>query len=188
MSLPRGRVAAWLAAAVGVIVVSVVVVIATRDSAEPFPGSRGPYPAQAGCGGSSITLPAAATSMPFTLQLPHSALTNEGNISRVLLCASDQVEIDFTTGVILTLGTNHLADPEADWASLAKEYPEFSTGTVNGVSASLADPVKGALGGVDLVENGVRVTVSGNGSIPLADLVSVIESIQPMPSPMASTS
>jgi len=55
-------------------------------------------------------------------------------------------------------------------------------------AASLVDPTKatGAEGGVDLVENGIRLTVSGNGKIPLDDLVRVAESIPPIPSPSPS--
>jgi hypothetical protein len=43
---------------------------------------------------------------------------------------------------------------------------------------SLADPaVDGAIGGAEFVVGGVRYTVSGNGKIPLEDLVAVAESL-----------
>jgi hypothetical protein len=45
-----------------------------------------------------------------------------------------------------------------EWKTLAEDYAEFSTRTVRGVQASLADPEKGAIGGVDLVEGDVRIT------------------------------
>jgi hypothetical protein len=56
------------------------------------------------------------------------------------------------------------------------------------LAASLSDPTKasGAAGGVDLVENGVRITVSGNGKIPLPDLIAVAESLQPLPAASVS--
>lgn len=149
---------------------------------------RATAPNELGCRGSPTTLSGAADSVPFPLELPDSELANPGNISQVLMCASDQVEVDFSSGVILTLGTNPFADPAAEWVGLAETYPEFSTGTVRGVPASLADPAKGALGGVDLVENGVRITITGNGAIPLTDLVKVTESIGPIPSPTPSPS
>lgn len=106
----------------------------------------------------------------------------------MLICASDQVEIDYASGVLVTLGTSHLSDPVSEWKGLAEQYPEFSVGTVRGVPASLADPEQGALGGVDLVESGVRVTVTGNGEIALADLVSVAESLSLVETPSTSPS
>ena len=70
---------------------------------------------------------------------------------------------------------------------MAKLYPEFSVGTVRGLPASLANPDMGAIGGVDLVENGVRIIVTGNSKIHLDDLVAVAESLKvadtPSPSP-----
>jgi hypothetical protein len=39
------------------------------------------------------------------------------------------------------------------------------------------DPWGATPGGVEFVENGILVSVSGNGQIPLADLVDVAESL-----------
>jgi hypothetical protein len=156
------------------------VFIASRSGEEAALPNRAPGPIALGCGGSPTTLAAATIQMPFQLELPDTDLASLSTIEEVLICAPDQVEIDFSSGVIETLGVNHLADPTAEWEGLAKQYPEFSTGTVRGVPASLADPTKGALGGVDLVEQGVRMTVTGNGSIPLADLIEVMESMAPI--------
>jgi hypothetical protein len=155
------------------------------------PIDRAPAPDARGCGGTLTSLSAAGAALPFTLVLPSTELANGDNMNQVVLCSSDQVELDFGSGVIVTLGVNHLVDPPKEWATLAEEYPEFSTGTVGGVPASLADPAKGALGGVDLVEGGVRMTVTGDGTIPLSDLIAVAESIQaafpPTPSATQST-
>lgn len=184
--MSRSRVMQSLAAGL-VIIGAGLLFLATSRSDSPIEHAA-TAPTELGCGGSLTTLIEAAGSMPFTLELPNTSIANAANIKQVLLCASDQVEIDFSSGVILTLGTNHLANPADEWSKLAQDYPEFSTGTVRGVPASLADSAKGALGGVDLVQNGVRITVTGNGSIPLTDLVDVAESIQPIASPTPTPS
>jgi hypothetical protein len=150
------------------------------------PIDRAPAPDARGCGGTLTSLAAAGAALPFTLALPSTELANGDNMNQVVLCSTDQVELDFESGVIVTLGVNHLVDPPKEWMTLAEQYPEFSTGTVGGVPASLADPAKGALGGVDLVENGIRITVTGDGSIALPDLIAVAESIQAASSPTPS--
>ncbi len=185
--MQRTKVAITLAGGL-VIAGASVLLFSSLARHESPPVHRAPVPNELGCGGAPTTLTVAAAAMTFALELPNTELANPANVQQVLLCSSDQVEFDFGTGVILTLGVNHLADPAGEWARLANEYPEFSTGSVRGVPASLADPSKGALGGVDLVEDGVRITVTGNGSIPLTDLVTVTESIQPTvtPTPPAS--
>jgi hypothetical protein len=179
-----------IVAGVGILVTILVVVVESLASSptvdEAAPPNRAPAPEELGCGGSPTSLDEAAGAMPFTMKLPDTSLANKGGIQQVLLCSDDQVEIDFESGVILTLGVNHLADPATEWDTLAKQYPEFSTGTVRGLPASLADPSKDALGGVDLVEEGVRMTVTGNGSIPLTDLIAVAESLAPIGSPSPS--
>jgi hypothetical protein len=47
----------------------------------------------------------------------------------------------------------------------------------------VSDPTKGNgtdPGGVDLVQDGLRITVSGNRKIPLSDLIAVTESLRPI--------
>lgn len=90
--------------------------------------------------------------------------------------------LEYGSGIIVYLSLNTYANPEQVWATMADKYPEFSTGNVRGTIASLADPKKSAngtsAGGVDLVEGGLRITVSGNGSIGLDDLKAVTESLR----------
>jgi hypothetical protein len=170
------------------LVVLAVLLIQDRDS----PIDRSAVPEGTSCIGQPSSLVDAAATMPFPILLAQTELANAATVTDVLICAADQVEIDYASGVIVTLGANHLRDPEAEWQGLAEQYPEFTVGTVRGVSASLADPDKGAIGGVDLVENGVRITVTGDGEIPLEDLISVAESLAvtdlPSPSPSVSPS
>ena len=85
----------------------------------------------------------------------------------------------YDSGVGLLESVNDLNDPTAVWQRLADSYTEFSIGDVNGVPASFADPsVDGAIGGVDFVVRDVRYTVSGNGSIPLVNLIEVAGSLR----------
>jgi hypothetical protein len=132
------------------------------------------------CIGDETTLRDAAQMVEFPIFLAHSPLASTESIERVLKCSSDQVEVDYESGVLVTTGVSHPEDPVMEWKTLAEDYAEFSTGTVRGVQASLADPEKGAIGGVDLVEGDVRITVTGNGSIPLNDLIEVAESLEPI--------
>jgi hypothetical protein len=60
---------------------------------------------------------------------------------------------------------------------MADQNPEFSETEIRGISVSLADPNKGAIGGTDFVVGEVRYTVSGDGKIPLEDLVDVADSL-----------
>ena len=126
--------------------------------------------------------------MPFTIELPDDPLANDATVKEVYECGPAHVAFVYESGVVVCLSENTLSDPEAVWQKMADLYPEFSTGVVRGIPASLVDPTKatGAEGGVDLVENGIRLTVSGNGKIPLDDLVRVAESIPPIPSPSPS--
>jgi hypothetical protein len=126
--------------------------------------------------------------MPFPIELPNDPLANDATVSEVVQCGPTQVAFVYVSGVVVDLSRNTLEDPEAVWQKMADLYPEFSTGVVRGLPASLVDPDKanGAEGGVDLVENGLRLTVSGNGTIPLDDLVRVTESVRPIAAPTPS--
>lgn len=96
-------------------------------------------------------------------------------------CSEREVALEFESGIVVYMSINTLKDPEAEWRSMADAYAEFSVGEVRCVPASLVDPAKGngtASGGVDFVEDDVRILVSGNGAIPLADLVAVAESLE----------
>jgi hypothetical protein len=149
--------------------------------------SRATMPEGLSCIGEESSLSEAAAKMPFPILLADTELANHATVTRVLLCSTDSVEIDYGSGVRVTLGVNHLSDPVAVWERMAKLYPEFSVGTVRSLPASLANPDMGAIGGVDFVENGVRIIVTGNSKIPLDDLVAVAESLKvadtPSPSP-----
>jgi hypothetical protein len=108
----------------------------------------------------------------------HHPLT--ADLASVWRCATvaGGILLVYDSGVTVLESVNTLDDPAAEWQGLADSYREFSVGEVNGVPASLANPaIDGAVGGVDFVVGDVRVTVGGNGSIPLDELVAVARSI-----------
>jgi hypothetical protein len=94
----------------------------------------------------------------------------------------------YSNGFVLTQEPNSIKDPDAAWQRFANEYKEFSVGTVRGVSASLAERGSGADGGVQFVEDGVLIDLVGNGTVPLKDLMGVVETLRPLsPSSSAGT-
>jgi hypothetical protein len=133
------------------------------------------------CVGSESTMSSAESRVPFTLLEPHSDLASEANMSAVWSCAGDSVAMEYASGVAIYMMPNEFKDAEAVFQRMAALYPEFAVGKVRGHVASLIDPAKStngtASGGVDFIENGVRITVLGNGSIPLLHLVDVAESL-----------
>ena len=84
----------------------------------------------------------------------------------------------YDSGAAVLESLNDLKDPLSEWKGLSESYNESSVGDVEGVPASFADPaIDDAVGGVDLVVGDVRYTVSGNGKIPLEDLIAVARSL-----------
>ncbi|MGH2573662.1 MAG: hypothetical protein ACRDGU_09350 [Actinomycetota bacterium] len=167
--------------------------LASEDSGQPSREARdGKIPGviTSICGGAEWSLAEARASTSFELYLPNHALANDENMSAVWNCAEDHVALEYSSGVVVYLSVNALESPEETWARIADLYPEFSVGVVRGQSASLVDPAKDetgtAEGGVDLVESGIRITVSGDGEIPLEDLIAVTESLQQESSPSPS--
>jgi hypothetical protein len=128
------------------------------------------------CGGEESTSSLALESVPFDYQIPQTELT--ADVTGVWLCSDDQILTLYRSGVAVMLGRNDLADPEGEWKSLAAQEPGFSVGEIDGIGASLADPAKGTLGQVDMVVGDVRVTVTGNGEIPLDELELLAAAVQ----------
>jgi hypothetical protein len=188
--MQRGHV--LVAGGVGLLVVAVALVAVRPWRADPAPsaGTVGKIPSvlDVPCPGHPTTFDQARVAMAFPLELPDDPLARDATMKEVFECGPTQVAFVYASGVVIYLSENTLEDPEAVWQKMADLHPEFSTGVVRGVPASLVDPAKatGAEGGVDLVENGIRLTVSGNGTIPLDDLVRVTESVRPLGSPSPS--
>jgi hypothetical protein len=190
---------AWMAAGVvGGLVLAVAFLLGSGETDHRTRGQSAgviPGPALPGevCEGQPSSLDAVEGMMPFPLAFPDAAIANDAALKAVWKCNTTQAALEYDSGVVVYESVNTLGDPEAVWKRMADEYPEFSVGVVNGVPASLADPTIGigTIGGVDMVVNGVRVTVSGNGKIALSDLVDVAESISfassSTPSPSVST-
>jgi hypothetical protein len=125
-----------------------------------------------------VTVVRASRISGIEILLPQDPLA-EGTGLGVRLCPGPEVMITYRSGVAVSEARNTLDDPEAEWKGLAKEYPEFSMGSTHGVSASLADPEEGAIGGVQFVLDGGRYMVIGNGEIPLDELIRVADSLAP---------
>jgi hypothetical protein len=156
---------------------------ATSSTGQSSDRDQGPHfpPLASSC--ERFDLEAARSKAPFELAMPSATTASEGTLHAVWFCPGNAYVLDFESGVTVWYAWNDIEDPVAEWQGLAREYREFSVGDVNGIPASLADPaVDGATGGVDWVVDGVRYTVSGNGEIPLEDLLDVARSM-PIPPP-----
>jgi hypothetical protein len=132
------------------------------------------------CGGSEVTLEMANQTAPYDVLQPQTALANPENLKSIWQCATapDGFLLVYNSGVGVLESLNTLKDPSAEWKGLADSYKEFSVGEINGVAASFADPaVNDAIGGVDFVFDDVRYTISGDGNIPLDELIVVASSI-----------
>ena len=160
--------------AVGALLVAAV--FAGNDPSDPSttPGFGTP------CLGTETTLPDARRMAAFDLIEAEAPIANPATLRSVWRCRTTAggIALAYASGASVLESPNDLEDPVGEWNGLAKSYREFSVRTIDGIPASLADPaVDGAIGGVDLVVGEVRYTVSGNGEIPLEDLIDVAESI-----------
>jgi hypothetical protein len=132
------------------------------------------------CGGAQIPLANARESAAHELVQPDAPLANAESLASVYQCSTvaGGFLLLYQSGVGVLESPNTLKDPAAEWEGLADSYKEFSVGQINGVPASFADPaIDEAIGGVDFVVGDVRYTVSGDGTIPLDDLISVAQSL-----------
>jgi hypothetical protein len=135
------------------------------------------------CGGSESSLEAVQETAPYEVMLPHSEMAHPDNLQTVWDCPADGILLEFGSGVTVFYDVSTIADPERGWDALARERSGiYSTARVRGVPASLTDPAKdetkSAAGGVTLVQNGLYISVGGDGSIPLGKLVAAAESLR----------
>jgi hypothetical protein len=173
---PSGRLTFLaLGAAVAVLAVSAFFGERSPDATE---GKEG-VPVLGPCG-ESTTLRGATERAGFRLLAPDTPLAAIEDLEEVELCESGDVIIRYSGGITVSQSVSTLADPRAEWEQMARDYEEFAVGTVRGHPASLITPAIGSSrGGVDFVEDGIRIQVFGNGETPLADLVAVAESLRP---------
>jgi hypothetical protein len=114
--------------------------------------------------GPAVTAEAASKAMPFTVLEADYAVASESNLRDIELCPGGTVAFWYTNGVLVTEEATKLADPRAEWEQNARNFPEFSVGTVRGVPAALADPsYPGAKGGVHLLTMVSRSSSGGMG-------------------------
>lgn len=137
-----------------------------------------------GCG-ESVSLANVKRLASFRLLLPDHSLANRTSIRSVAWCPPNEVIMWFASGVrILQEKGGISGNPETVWTALAAEQPDVSrVGIVRGKVAWLVEPRTDDLGrvpgGVELVEGDLLVAVTGDGAIPLGDLVSVTQSLRP---------
>jgi hypothetical protein len=165
----------------GMVVGAVISTMATAALVGCNGGARTTHP-EAGtpCGGTEVTLTDAHAAAAFELIQPEAPLASTSNLESVWRCSTvaGGFLLLYASGVGLLESVNDLKDPPLEWQGLTDSYEEFSIGEVDGIPASFADPsVDGAVGGVDFVAGDVRYTVSGNGSIPLVELIEVARSL-----------
>lgn len=168
-----------LGVVVMMLMIGLALVSSRRAGSNDDAGRRTAPSSETPCGGAESSLEEAAAEVPFSIRIPHTPTASQESLKSVWLCSQTEVLLVFESGASTLEGINSLKDPEAEWAGLAKEYDEFSVGTVGGVPASLATPdtKAGVNGGVDFVVNEVRYTVTGNQVIPLEALLAVAESL-----------
>ena len=133
------------------------------------------------CGGTRISLTSAREAAAFDLVEPRAPLADSSDLQSVWRCSTvaGGFLLVYDSGVGVLESVDTLRDPAAEWQGLADAYEEFSVGEINGIPASFADPaIDDAIGGVDFVASGVRYTVSGDGAIPLDDLIAVARSLR----------
>jgi len=176
-------------AAGGVVLVALALAALTwRDASAPtlqrpsgpaaFPGPVAP----AHCGGQAVDLAQAFVDVPYSAVLPNTELASPETVTGAWRCPGVATLFEFASGVTLVLDKNTIVNPEESWRRLADSDPSvYSVGVVNGTPASFIDAskdeTKTAEGGVTYVVDGVYVSVGGNGSIPLVDLVSIAEEL-----------
>ena len=148
-------------------------------------GGRTPYGTQLPCAGDGkqVSLADAQAEEAFHILFPTDVLANEDNLQAVWVCPADVVQLQFSSGVKITLQNNLAKDPAEAWKNLAEQDPTTtSIGIVRGQPASLIDPEKDPThsidGGVTVVDGGLQINVSGNGKLALDDLLQVTESLK----------
>ena len=151
--------------------------IQSQDSSDTGRSTQPEFPTP--CGGTELSLATAQESVTFSLIQPEAPLASADRLSSVWACATTMggIGLVYDSGVAVLESPNDLKDAVAIWQRMADLYAEFSVTEVRGVPVSLADPNKGGSGGADFVVGEVRYTVSGDGKIPLEDLVAVADSL-----------
>jgi hypothetical protein len=133
--------------------------------------------------GTKVNIDQAREDMASQVLVSHSDLANEAYLSGIWECPGGVAWLTYSSGVSVTTTKNAFKDPASVWKNLAEQDPSFTfVGVVRGQPASLVDPAKApadsdVAGGVEVVDDGLLITVTGNGEIALDDLVEVTESL-----------
>lgn len=128
-----------------------------------------------------MPLAEAKNAVSFQILTPSHALANTSNIIATYVCL-DEVIIYFESGIreFMEDQGEGAAPP---WDMLAAQDPAVTVGSIRGKEAALIDPTKdpsgSALGGVEFVEEGILISIVGDGKIALDELIAVAESLGP---------
>ena len=135
------------------------------------------------CGGGESELARANSEAKYEILMPEHDRARAESLEAVWDCPGDAYLLRFESGITVFYDVSTIADPELGWAALAAENPEiYSVEKVRGVMASVTDPSGDKSGetngGVTLVSDGLYISVGGNGSIPVKELIAVTESLK----------
>jgi hypothetical protein len=135
------------------------------------------------CGGERVDFNAAVAAAPYSVVLPSDTLASADELVGTWDCPDSATRMEFRTGVNVVADVNTIKDPLAAWQGLADTNTLiYSVGEIQGNPALFidpeADPKDDAEGGITVVLDGVYVSVGGDGTIPLKELVAVAESLE----------
>lgn len=154
--------------------------------------SAGPLPDR--CRNAPTTIEAAQALDPQVAVAPNSDLANMSSLNLVVWCPYPTLVERFQSGAWIVIEPNPVADPVNEFTQVSSDNQGVILTQVNGSPGieSSPDPSLQRPGAVEFVSGGDYVGVYGNGSIPLAGLIGIADSIvfpsTPSPSPSAGTS
>jgi len=155
-----------------------VTAVATASSGV---GNGAFVPATQQCPASTLAHARAAVAYP--LLVPHDEMASEESLSEVHLCPGDEAVLKFDSGIEVVQQSGGLDNPLRAWQRLAAQDPQdTSVGEARGQPAALIDALKdppGTARGSVTVIDGHWIWVIGNGAMPIADLVRVMDSLAP---------
>jgi hypothetical protein len=130
-----------------------------------------------------VELAAAAEAQTFSVLLPNDSIT--GAITDVCQAEGGGLAITYASEIQLRESTNDLRDAAETWNGIVSRYPGagYEVLTVRGAPALAAAPSETMLGGLEWVEDGVKIKITGNGQATLNDLRAIADSLAPFTPP-----
>lgn len=166
---------------VACLLVAMAVGPARRGEPRLEPAAHVPVGPESPCG-ASVSVGTVRSRASFFVATPDHPSANDRNVSRAYVCSPSKVWVGYASGISLLLEPwTVLADPATVFDRMAEGDRRSLSVTADGVPVLVvdpsADPTGRTPGGVSLVKDGLLIEVSGNGRIPLGDLIAVTESL-----------